>query len=64
MQLEQLTHYLTGQQMETARLRPQAVRTVNGGELRLIVVVPDEQAYADKSQQKLEGYNENVYHNS
>ena len=33
------------------------------GKLRLMVVVPDEQAYTDESEQELEGYDENVYHN-
>ena len=28
-----------------------------------MVVVPDEQAYADEGQQELEGYDENVDHN-
>ena len=27
-----------------------------------MVVVPDEQAYADEGQQELKGYDENVYH--
>ena len=31
--------------------------------LRLVVVVSDEQAHADESQQELEGYDENVDHN-
>ena len=31
--------------------------------LRLMVVVPNEQAHAEESQQELEGYDENVYHN-
>ena len=31
--------------------------------LRLVVVVPDKQGYASEGQQKLEGYDENVYHN-
>jgi len=32
--------------------------------LRLVVVVPDEQTYASEGQQKLEGYDKNVCHNS
>jgi hypothetical protein len=29
-----------------------------------MVVVPDEQAHTDESEQELEYYDENVYHNS
>jgi translation elongation factor EF-1beta len=28
-----------------------------------MVVVPDEQGHTDESEQELEGYDENVYHN-
>ena len=28
-----------------------------------MVVVPDEQTHTDESEQELEGYDENVYHN-
>ena len=31
--------------------------------LHLMVVMPDEQAHTDESEQEFEGYDENVYHN-
>ena len=33
------------------------------GKLRIMVVVPDEQAHTDESEHELEGYDENGYHN-
>ena len=31
--------------------------------LRLVVVVPDEQSHTGESQQEFKGYDDNIYHN-